>query len=590
MRPVLAVRSRGFADVPRGCTGHHAIGLLDQRPQAPERNTQCAAGGITVRPQFAPVVATHDPASFRQLVSRTELTPLSFLRRSAAVFPDNTAVVHGDRGTAYSYREFAERVNRLASALREHGLRRGDCVAFLCPNIPPLVEAHFAVAAGGGILVSINTRLNGYEVAEILRDSGARLLFVDAELLHTLASLDLVGITVVRIDDTGLPDDPYEAYLMQGSPEEPEPYLADEEETISLSYTSGTTGRPKGVMYSHRGAYLNALGNVIETGLSADSVFVWIQAMFHCNGWCFPWAVVAVGGAQVCLRKVEPARVWDVFDAYGVTHYNGAPTVHTILVNHPGARRMEHPVTVMVGGSPPSPTLLAQLRTLNFWPVHVYGLTETYAPFTVRAWRPEWAALPTEEQDRLLARQGQARVVADLVRVVDAAMADVPCDGQTMGEVVMRGNIVAKGYFADPDATAEAFRGGWFHSGDLAVMHPDGMIQLRDRKKDIIISGGENISTIEVEHVLCAHPAVLECAVIAVPDDFWGERPKAFLTLRPGKAATEQELITFCRAHLAHFKCPAAVDFGELPKTATGKVQKFVLREREWAGHDTRIY
>jgi fatty-acyl-CoA synthase len=287
---------------------------------------------------------------------------------------------------------------------------------------------------------------------------------------------------------------------------------------------------------------------------------------------------------------VEPALVWDLFDAYGVTHYNGAPTVHIALTNHPAARPLTRPVTVTVGGAPPSPALLARMRALNFRPIHVYGLTETYAPITVCAWRSEWASLPVEEQDRLLARQGQGRIVADPVRVVDEAMNDIPHDGETMGEVVMRGNIVAKGYYNDPAATAEAFRGGWFHSGDLAVMHPDGAIELRDRQKDIIISGGENVSTIEVEQTICAHPAVLDAAVVAVPDDRWGERPKAFVTLKPGQRATSEELIDFCRQRLAHFKCPAAVEFGELPKTSTGKVQKFLLREREWAGYDKRIH
>ena len=534
--------------------------------------------------------APSTPTNDQNKVFRTELTPLSFLRRTAALFPDTTAVVHGNRGTACSYRQFARRVNRLASALQAHGLRPADCVAFLCPNIPPMVEAHFAVPAAGGILVAINTLLNAAEIAAILRHSGARFLFVDHELYSILTPLNLDGITVIRVDDTGLPDDPYETFLAKGSPEELDPRLADEEETISLSYTSGTTGQPKGVTYTHRGAYLNALGNVIETGLTADSVYLWMLPMFHCNGWCFPWSVVAAAGTQVCLRKVEPALVWDIFEAYGVTHYNGAPTVHTLIANHPAAHRLARPVTVMVGGAPPSPALLAQLRVLNVQPIQVYGLTETYAPITVRAWRQEWSALATEQQDRLLARQGQGRIVSDLLRVVDEAMDDVPRDGQTMGEVVMRGNIVMKRYHDDPAATAEAFRGGWFHSGDLAVMHPDGSIELRDRKKDVIISGGENISTIEVEHALCAHPAVLECAVIAVPDDFWGERPKAFVTLKSTQRATSEELIAFCREHLAHFKCPVAVEFGEIPRTSTGKVQKFVLREREWTGYDKRIH
>jgi fatty-acyl-CoA synthase len=343
-------------------------------------------------------------------------------------------------------------------------------------------------------------------------------------------------------------------------------------------------------MYSHRGAYLNALGNVIETGLTSDSVFLWAHAMFHCNGWCFPWAVVAAGGTQVCLRKMEPDVVWDLLAAGRATHYHGGPMLHTMIANHPAAHRLTQPVTVTIGGAPPSPALLTRLRALNFRPVHVYGLTETYAPFTVCTLRQEWENLAEAEQARRLAQQGQGRIVADLVRVVDEAMDDVPRDGQTMGEVVMRGNIVAKGYYDDAAATAEAFRGGWFHSGDLAVWFPEGTIELRDRKKDLIISGGENVSTIEVEQTLAQHPDVLECAVVAVPDDTWGERPKAFVTLKPGATTPAAEIIAFCRERLAHFKCPAAVEFGELPKTATGKVQKFVLREREWTGYDKRIH
>jgi fatty-acyl-CoA synthase len=312
--------------------------------------------------------------------------------------------------------------------------------------------------------------------------------------------------------------------------------------------------------------------------------------MFHCNGWCLPWAVTAVAGTHVCLRKVEPGRIWDLFEAEGVTHYSGAPAVQIGVVGSPRAHRLDRQVTAMVAAAPPSPTLIAQMRALNLHPVHVYGLTETYGPITVCEWHGEWHTLPLEEQARLLARQGQGYVTADLVRVVDEGMNDVPQDAVTMGEVVMRGNNVMLGYFGQPDATAEAFRGGWFHSGDLGVWHPDGYIELRDRKKDIIISGGENISTIEVEQILCRHPAVLECAVIGIPDDRWGERPKAFVTLKPGTSATAEELSAFCRERLAHFKCPDAVEFGDLPKTSTGKVQKFVLREREWAEHDRRIH
>ncbi len=518
---------------------------------------------------------------------RTELTPLSFLRRSAAVFPERTAVVHGERRCTYS--EFEARVDRLARALIDVGLEPGDRVAFLAPNIPALLEAHYGVPAAGGVLVAINTRLNSEEVGYILGHSGARYLFVDAELLPVVEPLDLGALAVVRIDDTGAPGDPYEDFLA-GAPDGALPdWPPDEEETISINYTSGTTGRPKGVMYTHRGAYLNALGEVATTSMGFDTVYLWTLPMFHCNGWCFTWGVTAVAGTHVCLRKVDPERIWELFASEAVTHYNGAPTVHIGVVNHPAARPLERQVTVTVAGAPPSPTLLGQLDALNFRPIHVYGLTETYGPYTVRDWHEEWSGLPAEERARLLARQGQEYVISDPIRVVDDEMNDVPRDGETLGEVVMRGNNVMKGYFDQPDATEDAFRGGWFHSGDIAVMHADGAIELRDRKKDIIISGGENISTIEVEQAVARHPAVLECAVVAVPDEKWGERPKAFVTLKPGAETTEDDIIAFCREHLAKFKCPAAVEFTDLPKTSTGKVQKFVLREKEWAAKDKRV-
>lgn len=521
------------------------------------------------------------------LVYRTLVTPVSFLQRSAYIYPTKTAVVHGER--RYSYREFAERVNRLASHLRADGLQKGERVAFLCPNIPPLLEAHFAVPAAGGILVAINTRLNSDEIGYILQHSGARMLFVDDELAPLVEPLDLSGLQVVRIADTATLDDPYEQYLAAGSPEPVESWLEDEDETISINYTSGTTGRPKGVMYTYRGAYLNALAQVAEPAMTPDSVYLWTLPMFHCNGWCFPWAVTAIAGTHVCLRKVDFGQIWELIDGEGVTHYCGAPTVQIGLMNHPAAHRLERPVTVLVAGAPPSPTLLGQLHTRNFRPLHVYGLTETYGPVTICAWHREWDTLPPAEQARLNARQGQGNITSDLVRVVDADMNDVPRDGETMGEVVMRGNIVMKGYYNQPEATAEAFRGGWFHSGDLGVWHPDGYIELRDRKKDIIISGGENISTIEVEQAVSRHPAVLECAVVAIPDEKWGERPKAFVTLKPGATATERQIIDFCREQIAHYKCPAAIEFGELPKTSTGKVQKFVLRNKEWGDRNKRI-
>jgi fatty-acyl-CoA synthase len=518
---------------------------------------------------------------------RTELTPISFLRRSAYVFPDKTAVVHGAR--RYTYRKFEERSDRLASSLRALGLRHLDRVAIIAANTPAMLEAHFGVPMAGLVLVPINIRLNTDEIGYILQHSGAKVLLVDQEFESAVKPLDLTAMRVIRIDDTGSAGDPYEDFLAQGSPEPVESWLEDEYETLSINYTSGTTGRPKGVMIHHRGAYLNAIGETIETGMTFDARYMWTLPMFHCNGWCFTWGVTALGGTHVCLRRVESSRIWDLIDGEGITHYSGAPTVQIGIINDPKAHPLARPVTAAVAGAPPSPTLLARMKQLGFRPVHVYGLTETYGPHTVCAWNAEWDTLPAEDQARLAARQGQGFVMVDLVRVVDNHMNDVPTDGETLGEVVMRGNNIMKGYFEQPDATAEAFRGGWFHSGDIGVWHADGYIELRDRKKDIIISGGENISTIEVEQCVARHPAVLECAVVAMPDEKWGERPKAFVTLRPGQSATEADIIEHCRAHLARFKAPGAVEFCDLPKTSTGKVQKFVLREREWKGQAKRI-
>jgi len=522
-----------------------------------------------------------------QRVYRTELTPVSFLRRSAAVFPNKTAIVHGDR--RYTYQEFNERANRLANHLRDIGMKKHDRVAFLCPNIPAMLEAHFGVLAAGGVLVAVNTRLNINEIDYILAHSGARYLFVDAELQDLAKNASEKGIQIIRVDDTGTAEDPYEQFLAAGSPEEPISWLEDEEEIACINYTSGTTGRPKGVMYSHRGAYLSSVGEILETSMTFNAVYLWTLPMFHCNGWCFTWGTAIVGATNVCLRKVEPGQIWDLLIKEGVTHYNGAPTVQISLVNHPKARKLDQQVTVTIAGAPPSPTLLGQLRELNFRPVHGYGLTETYGPTTVCAWHKEWDEESLDKQAEVMARQGVNFIMSDEVRVVDGEMNDVPRDAESMGEVVMRGNMVMLGYFEQPEATSESFRGGWFHSGDLAVMHPDGYIELRDRKKDIIISGGENISTIEVEQVVAKHPAVMECAIVAIPDEKWGERPKAFVVLKPGQTATEEEVIKFCREHLAHFKCPAAVEFTELPKTSTGKIQKYVLREKEWRGFGKRI-
>jgi fatty-acyl-CoA synthase len=520
-------------------------------------------------------------------VYRSELTPLSFLRRSAFVYPNKIAVVYGK--TLYTYRELEERVNRFTSSLLTSGLKKHERVAFLSPNTPALLEAHFAVPSARGVIVGINTRLSPDEIEYILDHSGARFLFVDEELYELVGDIDHDRIRVVRVENSGEPDDPYEQFIQEGSPEAVQEMIEDEEESISINYTSGTTGRPKGVIYTHRGAYLNSLGSVIETGMNANSVFLWTVPMFHCNGWCFTWAVTSVGGKHVCLRKVDPSLVWDLINEEGVTHINGAPTIFTMLVNDPKSKRLDRVVTVTIAAAPPSPTLFKQLRSLNFRPIHMYGLTETYGPISVCAWQKGWDEVSVEEQASFQSRQGQGYVTADLLRIVDSENNDVLRDGGTIGEAVMRGNNVMKGYFNDPDSTEEAFRGGYFHSGDLGVWHQDGYIELRDRKKDIIISGGENISTIEVEQTILKHPSVLECAVIAIPDDKWGERPKAFVKLKESRSMSQEELIAFCRNNLAHFKCPDKVEFCELPKTSTGKVQKYLLREKEWRGKEKRI-
>jgi len=530
--------------------------------------------------------ATSGPGAVASKVFRTELNPVDFLRRAAYVYPEKIAVVDGER--RYSYGQLAQRSWRCANALRSAGLRKGDRVATLLFNSAPMLEAHFGVPAAGGILVAINNRLASPEVAYILKHSGARFLLLDAEFESLVAPLELADITVIRYD-RGDAENQFERFLAAASDMVPDSWLQDEEETISINYTSGTTGQPKGVQYTYRGAYLNALSEVIVAGMSPDSVYLWTLPMFHCNGWCFPWAVTAVAATHVAMRSVDADVIWQLIDEEGVTHYNGAPTVQLMIINHPKAHRLEQQVTAMVAASPPSPTLLARMAELNFRVVHVYGLTETYGPITACPTQEGWSELPVEERAKLLARQGQAYPTADLVRVVDEDMHDIPRDAETMGEVIMRGNNVMSGYFADETATEKAFRGGWFHSGDLAVWHRDGNIELRDRSKDIIVSGGENISSIEVEQTICAHPAVLECAVIGIPHERWGERPKAFVTLNRDASASADEIIAFCRQRLAHYKCPDAIVFGPLPRTSTGKIQKFVLREREWGGRETRV-
>jgi len=533
-------------------------------------------------------------------VYRHPLTPLLLLERTVRVFPQKTALVYGPRRTSWA--ELGDEISRFAGALVRAGVRPGDRVAFLAPNVPELLAAHFAVLLAGGVLVALNTRLNAAEVGYILDHSGAKVVLVDPELAPRVAEARdglAARPLLVNVEDpvagvTGRAlDGPTYAELLAGA--EPlglQATIEDEEGLISINYTSGTTGRPKGVMYTHRGAYLNALGEIIVQGLGRDSAFLWTLPLFHCNGWCYPWAVTGAAGTHVMLRRVDPAEILRLIRAERVTHLNGAPTVLLMIAEAPEARglRFDPEIRVATGGAPPSPTLLARMEQLGVRITHLYGLTETYGPHVFCEIQPEWEGLDAEAKAGKMARQGVPGVHATHLRVVDEHLRDVAADGETVGEVVMRGNNVMKGYFRDPEATARAFEGGWFHSGDLGVVHPDGYIELRDRKKDIIISGGENISTIEVEHAVVKHPAVLECAVVAIPHERWGEVPKAFVTLRPGARATEQELIEHCRAHLAHFKCPKAVEFCELPKTSTGKIQKFRLREKEWAGREKRIH
>ncbi len=513
-------------------------------------------------------------------VYRQELTPLHFLERAGEVHAERVAVVDGD--LRFNWRQMRGRARRLASALRRAGLEKGDRIAFLALNSEPLLLAHFGVPLGGGVLVAINTRLNADEVAYIVEHSGARAVFFAPDLHAAVAR---VPKEVKRYD---LSRD-WEALLSTGSEDRIPAPVESEDEPITINYTSGTTGRPKGVVYHHRGAYLNALAMALDHRLTADSRYLWTLPMFHCNGWCFPWATAAVGSCNVCIPRVEPAQVWRLFRE-GVTHFCGAPTVCTMLISHPEARKLERPVRLFTAGAPPSPTLIARMTELNFELDHVYGLTEVYGPFTIAVPAPGESELPPARRAALQARQGFPNPCAGEVRVVDDQMNDVPADGQSMGEVAMRGNVVMLGYFRDPESTAKAFQGGWFHSGDLAVRHPDGAIELRDRKKDIIISGGENISTIEVEQAVVSHPAVLEAAVIAVPDEKWGEVPKAFVTLQEGKQATAEEIIRHCKTVLAHFKAPRQIEFGPLPKTSTGKVQKYVLRDQEWRGQSKRIH
>ncbi|GAA0941205.1 acyl--CoA ligase family protein [Pseudonocardia zijingensis] len=508
------------------------------------------------------------------------LTPVSYLDRAAAAHGDRVAVVDGDR--RWTYAGLHERCRRLAGGLV--GPARGRPVAVLAPNTHVLLEASFGVPWAGVPLVAINTRLAAAEVAYILEHSEA------AVLVHDPAFDELVDAALA-----GLPDPPerirageeYEALLAGAEPTAIRP--TDERGLLSINYTSGTTGRPKGVMYHHRGAYLQALAMVAHTGLSPSAVHLWTLPMFHCNGWCFPWAVTAAAATHVCLPKVDPEEVWRLIRAEGVTHLEGAPTVLSMLAYAPQAGRLDRTVKVATGGAPPSPAILRRMGELGFDVTHLYGLTETFGPAMICDWRPEWNDLDPAAQARLKARQGVGNMIACTARVIADDSSDVPADGATIGQIALRGNNVMLGYFKDPDATRAAAPDGWFRTGDLGVLHPDGYVELRDRSKDVIISGGENIASVEVEQVLADHPAVLEAAVIAVPDEKWGEVPAAYVTLQEGASATEEEIVEFVRGRLARFKAPKHVVFGELPKTSTGKIQKYVLREKAWAGRERRI-
>src|SRR5712692_7211099 len=518
------------------------------------------------------------------------LTPLSFLERAAYVYPERISVVHGAQ--RYTWNETYARCRRLASALAKRGIGRGDTVAAMLPNIPAMYEMHFGVPMCGAVLNTLNTRLDGDAIAFMLGHGETKLLITDKEfsaVTEKALSKTKRRIEVIDVDDPEysggkrLGAKTYEELLEEGDPRSAWPWPEDEWQAISLSYTSGTTGNPKGVVYHHRGAYLNGVGNILVWGMPHHAVYLWTLPMFHCNGWCFPWTMAANAGTNVCLRKVEAPMVFDLIRKHKVTHYCGAPIVHQMLINAPEElkRGIDHQVNGLVAAAAPPAAMIEGMQKMGFNITHVYGLTEVYGPATVCAKHPEWERLPLGEQVRLNGRQGVRYHVEEGLAVMDpGSMRPVPADGETMGEIMFRGNITMKGYLKNASATQEAFAGGWFHSGDLAVMQPDGYVKIKDRSKDIIISGGENISSLEVEDVLYRHPAVMAAAVVAKPDSKWGETPCAFVELKPDARVSEMEIIEFCRGHMARFKAPRSVVFGELPKTATGKIQKFILREK----------
>jgi fatty-acyl-CoA synthase len=523
--------------------------------------------------------------------NQAPLTPLSFLERAAYVYPDRVSVIHGSE--RYTWKETYARARRLASALAARGVGVGDTVAAMLPNVPAMYEAHFGVPMAGAVLNTLNTRLDAEAIAFMLEHGEAKIILVDREfsgiteqaLAKVKRAIEVIDVVDAEYSGPGrrLGKQTYEELLAQGNPDFQWRWPEDEWEAISLNYTSGTTGNPKGVVYHHRGAYLNAVCNIVTWGMPHHAVYLWTLPMFHCNGWTFPWTMAANAGINVCLRKVEAAAIFDLIRKHKVTHYCGAPIVHSTLVNAPDELKagIGHQVHGMVAAAAPPASMIEGMERMGFDITHVYGLTEVYGPATVCAKQEQWNALDIGERTRLNARQGVRYLMEEGLTVMDpATMRPVPADGETMGEIMFRGNITMKGYLKNPKATREAFAGGWFHSGDLAVMQPDGYVKIKDRSKDIIISGGENISSLEVEDVLYRHPAVLAAAVVARPDPKWGETPCAFVELKAGATVSEAEIVEFCRENMARFKVPRAVVFGELPKTSTGKIQKFVLREK----------
>lgn len=529
----------------------------------------------------------------RNEANHAPLTPLSFIERAASVYPDRPALVHG--ALRRTWGEVYRRCRQMASALARHGIGKNDTVAVMLPNTPPMMEVHFGVPMAGAVLNALNTRLDAEAIAHMLDHGEARAVIVDPEFSQVMERAIQLRtssspLLVIDAEDAlyagasrHIGDITYEAFVSSGDADYAWTGPADEWDAISLNYTSGTTGNPKGVVYHHRGAAINAVSNILEWDMPKHAVYLWTLPMFHCNGWCFPWTLAARAGVNVCLRKVEAQAIFDAIREHGVTHYCAAPIVHGLLVNAPDAMKAGVPpgIKAMVAGAAPPAFMIEGMERMGFDLTHVYGLTEVYGPAVVCAKQAQWSELDIGERATLNARQGVRYHLQQEVRVIDPlTMKPVPADGTTMGEIMFRGNIVMKGYLKNPTATAEAFAGGWFHSGDLAVAHPDGYIKIKDRSKDIIISGGENISSIEVEDVLYRHPDVLAAAVVAKPDAQWGETPCAFIELRPGAQATAADIIAHCRKSLAGFKVPRTVQFGELPKTSTGKIQKFELRQK----------